>query len=133
MYLPDTNACIKFINGSSIQLIDTWRQHAASTLFISTIVTAELRFGVANSDKVNAEENGALLDLFLVPYTEARFDSLCAMKYGYLRAELKRKGKPIGAMDMLIAATALAYDFTIITHNTREFSQVEGLKLEDWE
>ena len=53
-------------------------------------------------------------------------------QYGRLRAVLVRKGKPIGSLDTLIAAHALAIDAILVTHNTREFARVEGLRLEDW-
>ncbi len=49
-----------------------------------------------------------------------------------IRADLEKKGTPIGAMDILIAGSAKAYNLTLITHNTREFMRVEGLSLNDW-
>ena len=61
------------------------------------------------------------------------FDDAAAEAYGRLRAELARRGMPIGPNDLMIAAIALAYGFTLVTHNTSEFSRVPGLRLEDWE
>ena len=61
------------------------------------------------------------------------FDDDAARKYGEIRSALSRLGKPIGPNDLMIAATALVHGAVLITHNTREFSRVEGLQIEDWE
>jgi len=61
------------------------------------------------------------------------FDEGCEEVYGMIRADLASAGTPIGPNDALIAATALANGFTLVTHNTREFGRVQGLKMEDWE
>lgn len=53
--------------------------------------------------------------------------------YGDIRGHLETQGTPIGGNDLLIAATAIAHDFILVTHNTREFGRVPGLKMEDWE
>ncbi len=63
----------------------------------------------------------------------AAFAGAAAEAYGRLRAELARRGTPIGPNDLMIAAIALAQDLTLVTHNTAEFSRVPGLRLEDWE
>ena len=60
------------------------------------------------------------------------FDSGAAVEYGKICADLRKKGTPIGTMDMLIAAHARAENLIVVTHNTREFERVEGLQLEDW-
>ncbi|MDZ7696616.1 MAG: PIN domain-containing protein [Deltaproteobacteria bacterium] len=61
------------------------------------------------------------------------FDDEAARKYGEIRSDLARKGTPIGPNDLMIAAIALAHESVLITHNTREFKRVVGLKVEDWE
>ena len=61
------------------------------------------------------------------------FDDGCVAIYGRMRADLERVGTPIGPCDLLIAATAMAFDHTLITANTRAFSRVAGLRLENWE
>jgi tRNA(fMet)-specific endonuclease VapC len=78
-------------------------------------------------------QNLDLLRRFLAPYVCLPFDDLCAEHYGLIRADLERAGAPIGASDLLIAATARAHDLVLVTHNVREFSRVVGLRLEDWE
>ncbi len=61
------------------------------------------------------------------------FDGNAAEIYGKIRAQLERLGTPIGAYDLQIAAIALAHHLILVTHNTREFSRIEELEIEDWE
>jgi tRNA(fMet)-specific endonuclease VapC len=61
------------------------------------------------------------------------FDDLCARRCAEIRRELERSGLVIGPHDLQIAATALHHDLTLVTHNTREFSRIPGLRLDDWE
>ena len=61
------------------------------------------------------------------------FDDSCSEPYGRIRQELERLGTPIGAYDLMIAATAIAHDLTLVTHNIDEFARVVGLRYEDWE
>ena len=79
------------------------------------------------------DANLALLAKFFDQFVSLPFDDASAEAYGRLRAELARRGTPIGPNDLMIAAIALAYDLTLVTHNTAEFSRVPGLRLEDWE
>ena len=61
------------------------------------------------------------------------FDGNAAREFGEIRAYLARQGTPIGPYDLQIAAIAKAHDLILVTHNTREFSRVLGLRVEDWE
>ena len=70
---------------------------------------------------------------FLQQFISIPFDDAAAMVYGTIRANLAKAGTPIGPNDLQIAAIALANELTLVTHNTREFSRIQGLKLEDWE
>ena len=70
--------------------------------------------------------------MFLSPISVLDFDTDAAEEYGKIRADLERKGTPIGPMDMLIAAHAKAEDLVLVTNNTREFERVEDLEVEDW-
>jgi tRNA(fMet)-specific endonuclease VapC len=70
---------------------------------------------------------------FLQQFVSMPFDDAAAMVYGTIRANLAKAGTPIGPNDLQIAAIALANELTLVTHNTREFSRIQGLKLEDWE
>ena len=78
------------------------------------------------------EANLSLLRTLFAAFPSFPFDDAAAEEYGRLRAALAARGTPIGPNDMLIAAIALAHDLTLVTHNTREFGRVEGLRLEDW-
>ena len=131
MYLLDTNACIKVLNGSSGPLIGRLRRRPPSELRVSSVTRAELLYGARRSARV--AENLRLLADFVAPLVSLPFDDACAEEYGALRATLAAAGQPIGPNDVLIAATALAHDLTLVTHNLREFSRIAGLKVEDWE
>ena len=97
---------------------------------ISTIVLAELEFGASNS--ANYEKNKARLIFFVSLVELLPFDASAAPEYGKIRTDLKRKGTPIGFLNMLIAAHAKSKGLVIVTNNIREFERVEGLEVEDW-
>jgi len=131
MHLLDTNACIKVLNASSAPLVARLRRRAPSELRVSSVTRAELLYGARRSARV--AENLGVLAAFFAPLVSIPFDDACAEQYGALRASLASAGRPIGPNDLLIAATALAYDLTLVTHNLREFSRIPALKIEDWE
>ena len=131
MYLLDTNACIRVLNGTSTVLTDRLRRTAPTQVRLSSIVKAELLFGARHGSRV--AENLRLLEEFFAPFACVPFDDDDALHYGLIRADLARLGKPIGPNDLLIAATALANDLTLVTHDAGEFSRVAGLRIEDWE
>jgi len=97
---------------------------------ISSITVAELYYGVFNSKHI--EKNGTNLTNFLIGFTLIDFDSGDAMEYGRICADLRKKGTPIGQMDMLIAAQAKSKELTLVTNNIGEFERVDGLQIEDW-
>lgn len=131
MYLLDTNACIRFLNGSSNRLVSEIQDRRPSQIALCSIVIAELMFGARNSGRV--EENLRALDEFLSPFVSFPFDDRAAVDYSQIRLSLRQSGEPIGPNDLLIAAIARANDLTLVTHNTREFARVPGLNIEDWE
>jgi tRNA(fMet)-specific endonuclease VapC len=131
MYLLDTNACIRLLNGTSEVLAARMQKVSPTAVQLCAIVKAELLYGARHSDRV--ERNLALLKRFFTPFVSLPFDDRCAEEYGLLRAELARAGTPIGPSDMMIVAIARCRDLTLVTHNIREFSRVAGLRLEDWE
>lgn len=79
------------------------------------------------------EANLQLLRAFFAPLQSLPFDDQCAEHYGQIRADLHKQGALIGPNDLMIAAIARAHDATLVTHNTREFGRVAGLRMEDWE
>jgi tRNA(fMet)-specific endonuclease VapC len=128
-YLLDTNICIYIINERPMQVLDRFRRLATSELGISSVTVAELAFGVAKSGSVR---NRVALQTFLVPLEVAPFDLAAALTYGDVRAELERRGQPIGPLDLQIAAHALSLNATVVTNNEREFRKVVGLNVENW-
>lgn len=131
MYLLDTNACIALINASSPRLLVRFREHMPSEFVMSSVVIAELLFGAQKSAR--AADNTRVVRQFVSPFVHLPFDDTCAIEYARLRAELERMGTPIGANDLMIAATALAHDVVLITRNTREFARVPNLRYENWQ
>lgn len=96
---------------------------------ISSVTGAELMFGVIKS---GSQRNRDALEKFLAAIKVIPFDASAMPSYGLLRSHLEKAGTPIGAMDMLIAAQALALDSCLVTNNLREFQRVPGLRLENW-
>lgn len=131
MYLLDTNVCIHFLNGTSPSVENHFRTLSPSQIALCSIVKAELLFGARNSLRMDA--NLQRLKLFFAPLQSLPFDDLCADEYGLIRSDLTARGRLIGPNDMLIAAVARAHNAVLITHNTREFSRITGLQLDDWE
>jgi len=97
---------------------------------VSTVTLAELEYGVFDSS--NPECNQLALTLFLANIEVVPFGDDAAIEYGRIRADLKRKGAPIGANGPMVAAHAKSLGVTLVTNNTREFGRVEGLPVEDW-
>ncbi len=131
MFLLDTNVCIRLLNQTHTGIIQHFRQHRPSEIALCSIVKAELLYGARRSQQVEA--NLQLLERFFRPLASLFFDDRCAEEAGQIRADLAAQGKPVGPNDLLIAATARAHDAVLVTHNTREFSRITGLRMEDWE
>jgi tRNA(fMet)-specific endonuclease VapC len=130
-FLLDTNVCIGILTGRSPRAVEKLRQLSPSDVQVCSVVRAELLFGARNSTRVEA--NLTLLATFLAPFASVPFDDFAADLYGQLRANLHRAGELIGPNDMLIAATALAHDLTLVTRNVKEFARIPGLRWVDWE
>jgi tRNA(fMet)-specific endonuclease VapC len=130
-YLLDANACIGILTGREPRLAEQLRFRSPSEVNLCSVVKGELLFGARRSGR--PAENLRLLAAFFEPFESLPFDDRCAERYGVVRAELERRGEPIGPNDLLIAATALAHDAVLVTHDLDEFGRVVGLRLEDWE
>ena len=134
-YLLDTDTCIYLLTGNQ----PTYQQNILARLdalprnerpVISTITLSELRFGIHKSRWRKA--NQTLLEKFLLDFNVHAYSADATVFYGELRTDLEKRGQPIGPMDMMIAAHALSLDATLVTHNTREFARVKGLRIADW-
>lgn len=129
-YLLDTNICIELIRGQSAKILKRLRKCRIGQVGISSITLAELEFGVAKSS--NPQQNKLALMEFCAPLEILPFDDNAAVAYGQIRAALELKGKPIGPLDTLIAAHALALNAVLVTNNRREFDRVPKLHIENW-
>lgn len=129
-YLLDTNICVYIIRGRHKGVIERFRHHPLTDLMLSSVTTAELYCGIEKSG--HREHNLEVLERFLLPLTVQPFDHDVSKVYGKLMAGLEQSGTPIGPLDTLIAAHALALDATLVTNTTREFEKVPNLRLENW-
>jgi tRNA(fMet)-specific endonuclease VapC len=130
IYLLDTNTCINYLRGR----VETIRQRLQNLspidVAVCSVVKAELFYGAMKSS--NPTQALQRQQAFLNQFVSLPFDDAATLFYAQIRANLEESGTPIGAYDMQIAAIALAYDLTLVTHNTREFNRVESLVIEDW-
>jgi len=126
----DTNTCIVIIKRRPDTIKTRLTALAVEEVGISGIVAAELWYGVAFSQK--KKQNETALKDFLDYVTELDWPFEAGKIYGRIRADLKGKGTPIGAMDLLIATHALFLDAVLVTGNEREFQRVSELRIENW-
>ena len=95
----------------------------------SIIVACELRYGAAKKGSARlTQQLEAVLDVLPILSLEPAVDR----RYGELRADLERRGTPIGPNDLLIAAQALALGLVLVTDNVQEFRRVRGLEVKNW-
>jgi tRNA(fMet)-specific endonuclease VapC len=129
-FLLDTNVCIGYLKGH----VAIWQRLSPlprATVMLCDIVKLELYYGAYKS--TSQEKNLAVLEKFFREFKSLPFNEPAVIKCAQLRAQLEKKGTPIGPYDLQIAAIALVNNLVLVTHNTREFSRVEGLRIEDWE
>jgi len=128
-YLLDTNIIISAMKGVP-GVIGRLEKIPLSALILSPIVLGELEFGAEKSAHV--EKNRARLASLIENIPTAPLDAGTSRHYGLIRADLEKKGTPIGANDLWIAAQALAIGAVLVTDNVGEFSRVAGLEVENW-
>lgn len=131
IFLPDTNACITLLRKRNTLLRVRWQSAKAADVVLCSVVVYELRYGAERSSDPVREH--ARLDVFLSPFASLPFDDQSARLCAEIRSQLERDGRVFGPHDLQIAAIALQHGLTLVTHNTREFSRIAGLKLDDWE
>jgi tRNA(fMet)-specific endonuclease VapC len=130
-YLLDTNVCVGFLNQRKPLLTQRFLSIPTSDKVICSIVRAELFYGAHKSQRQVSSLQ--VIENFLAGYPNMDFDIAAARFQGEIRADLERKGTPIGPYDIQIAAIALANNLTLVAHNTDEFSRIPHLTLDDWE
>jgi len=128
-YLLDTNVISELVSDPFGHVAKRVRKVGESKVCTSIIVAAELRYGLAKRGSAKlSHQLGVVLGALEIVALDWPVDEV----YGRIRADLEKKGKPIGANDLLIAAQAIALECTLVTANEREFSRIEGLVRENW-
>ncbi|NCC32449.1 type II toxin-antitoxin system VapC family toxin [Candidatus Chloroploca asiatica] len=131
IYLLDTNACIRYLRSPISSVAQKVAATSPDAIAISAITVVELVRGAYRSARM--QENLNQVQAMVAQFMCLPLDQMVATHAGRIDAELMVGGLRIGPYDTLIAATALAHNLTLVTHNTGEFSRVVGLRLEDWE
>jgi tRNA(fMet)-specific endonuclease VapC len=127
-YLLDTNICIYLLKGL-FDLDKKIENAETENCFVSEITIAELKFGVENS--AHQEKNRKTINEFVNRFTILPiFNSLEI--YAKEKARLRKKGKLLDDFDLLIGATAISNDLTLVTRNVSDFERLEGIKIENW-
>ena len=129
-YLLDTNICIYLIKKRPPEVLEQFRQHSPQDVAISIITLFELEYGVEKSQYRQRSQDA--LTRFLLPLNLIDMDRPSATEAASIRADLERKGMPIGPYDLLIAGLARSRGMTLVTNNTKEFERIDGLNLENW-
>jgi tRNA(fMet)-specific endonuclease VapC len=130
IFLLDTNMCIYLIKKKPPEVLRKFSEYTVGDIGVSSVTAAELYFGVQKSQ--HPAQNLRALEQFLLPLTVVELGHGAAVAYGRIRATLEERETPIGPLDTLIAAHAVAMDLTLVTNNVREFARVPGLKIENW-
>lgn len=129
-YMLDTNTCIYIIKKKPPDVLKRFQKARISSIGISSITLSELFYGVVKSSK--PVQNHLALAQFAAPLEILSYDHEASQHYGDIRYHLEKKGTPIGAMDMLIAAHARSVGCVLVTNNEKEFKRVPHLKIENW-
>jgi len=129
-YLLDTNICIYIIKKQPAVILQRVQSRQPGDIAISTITLAELEYGAARSRY--PDRNRVALLQFALAFTILDFDQRAATEYGRIRSLLESKGRPIGPMDLLLAAQAKSQNLILVTNNEKEFRRIDGLRVENW-
>jgi tRNA(fMet)-specific endonuclease VapC len=125
----DTNICRYILRRHPASMIERFAGLDGTQLWLSAVVAAELRFGAA---KLASPRFSAAVEAWLAGFDVRPWPVEATQHYAQMRAALERAGQPVGAMDMMIAAHAMAEDSVVVTNNAREFHRVPGLAVEEW-
>ena len=127
-YLLDTNICVYFLKGL-YDLDNKIEKAKTENCFVSEITIAELKFGAENSE--NQEKNRKTVDEFVSKFTIIPiFNSLDV--YAKEKARLRKKGLPLDDFDLLIGATSISNNLTLVTRNISDFERLNGIEIEIW-
>jgi tRNA(fMet)-specific endonuclease VapC len=130
VYMLDTDISSYIMKRTHEMVLRKLQRVAVSDVCISAITKAEMMYGVEVSPRRPKDQ--AALNEFLRYVEVLDFPAKAAIDYATIRAYLKARGTMIGGNDLFIAAHARSSELTLVTNNTREFSRVQGLKIENW-
>jgi tRNA(fMet)-specific endonuclease VapC len=130
-YLLDTDMCIYLLNGDR-RVKNRVAQAGLEAISVSILTVGELYFGAYNSEKVEANLDRVRALLSPPGPSILPIDDAAAECFGRFKAELRRVGKPIGDMDLLIAGVAASRDLKVVTNNTQHFNRITDISLENW-
>lgn len=128
-YMLDTNICIYLMKSRPFGLRERFDERTGQ-LCVSTITLGELHYGAEKSSR--RDRNIEAIEAFIARLDVLPYSAKAAMHFGQLRADLTRKGTPVGPFDMLIGAHARSEGLVLVTNNTREFARMPGLRVENW-
>lgn len=128
-YLLDTNAITAWVKKDKTFLARL-AGVAPTDLCMSVVTEHELRYGIAWNPTLRLR---GVVERLLEVVPLIAMESPVAARAAQLKADLRRHGVTVGPYDLLIAATALVHNLTMVTHNTREFNRIPGLQVEDWQ
>ena len=129
-YMLDTNICIYAIKHKPQKVFLKLQEVNPEDVCVSSITYAELVHGVEKSAAI--EKNRLALSMLFANIEILDFDVDAANCYGKIRADLEKKGTPIGSLDMMIAGHTMSKGYIVVTNNVKEFSRVPNLKIENW-
>ncbi len=128
-YLLDTNICIYVIKRKPIELLNIFNEKTGQ-MAISSISLSELIHGVEKSQQ--QKNNRLILEDFVSHLNVLDYTSKASKQYGIIRADLDKKGMPIGVNDLHIAGHAISEGLILVTNNEKEFKRIDGLRVENW-
>ena len=128
MKLLDSNTVIHYLQGRDL-VVSRMRSASPRELMLPSVVAYELNYGTF---KNGSPRRKAVMEGLLAALVQAPFDGAAAVEAARIRVELEERGLTIGPLDLMIAAIAVSIGAILVTNNTREFSRVKGLRLEDW-
>lgn len=129
-YMLDTNICIYIAKKQPEKVLKKFKTLKVGSVGMSIVTHGELTYSVAKSQ--HPKKNQLILDVISKLIPTLPMPELTGKTYGNMRAQLEKKGTPIGNNDLWIAAHALSIGVTLVTNNTKEFQRVPKLKLENW-
>lgn len=132
-YLLDTNVMIHLFQ-SKEPLNSKVQSHNPSDLAISGFTEAEIQYGIEKSDPKYKEQNQLARTLAMAPFNRVYHDQQISESYGKIKAHLnyQKTYQPSNEIDIFIAATAIAKNLILVTSNSKDFSDIPGLQIQDW-